>query len=228
MSQLILPDVTAITRETQEFLDSLKGKQVETQEEYNEALEICKDIKRRRRVAEEFFKPSKDNAFNTHREICKMEKTAIEPLDNSERVFKNLMTKFIQEQNRIRAEAERKAQQEAQRVAEEERLREAEHVEKHLGREAADALLDDPVVAPVISIEPVTKGAGVSMPKTYSAKVTDFRKFLEGILAGKIPINAVVADTKFLNNQARALKENLNYPGVELVIETNLTIRTGS
>jgi hypothetical protein len=51
-------------------------------------------------------------------------------------------------------------------------------------------------------------------------------ELVKAVAAGTVPLNAIQANSTFLNNQARAMKETLAYPGVKAVAETGLASRS--
>ena len=69
------------------------------------------------------------------------------------------------------------------------------------------------------------RAAGISTRENWSAEVTSLRELLQGVLDGKVPEVAVIADMKVLNAQARSLKVAMNYPGVKAVCEKGISAR---
>ena len=63
------------------------------------------------------------------------------------------------------------------------------------------------VVTVVPEVEQASKGAGIRGRTTYAAHVEDLRALVKAVAEGKAPIEAIQADTKFLNAQARAFKK---------------------
>lgn len=82
----------------------------------------------------------------------------------------------------------------------------------------------DMTAAPVVvAAAPAVKG--VSKRKTYSANVVDLMALVKAVAAGQQPIECLQANQTFLNQQAKAFKENLNIPGVELDGKTSRAMR---
>lgn len=66
--------------------------------------------------------------------------------------------------------------------------------------------------------EIITAGAQKETDReTWSAELTDLRNLVDSISAGRVSIEAVNANMKFLNAQARLHKQNLRIPGVNVV-----------
>lgn len=139
------------------------------------------------------------------------------------------------------AERNRKQSEALERRAE--KAQESGKIEKadELRSQAATQVFSAP--APVAAVAP--KVAGLSTRKTYSAEVTslpelataavarhlvelaagDGNKLLQHLtsLAFKgVPLKAITADARFLGQQATAQKEDLDYPGVKLVISSSI------
>ena len=121
------------------------------------------------------------------------------------------------EQKRQREEAARiEAEQKA--AEEESRLAEAEELEKAGEHEAAAQVLDEPIVTapPPAPAASAPKVKGVSMRETWSAEVVDLLKLVKAVAAGTVPLAAVQANGKVLNEQARSLKAELRWPGIKV------------
>lgn len=80
------------------------------------------------------------------------------------------------------------------------------------------------IVAPKVDVAaPVVKG--ISTRKTYTAEVVDIVALCRHIAEHPEHQNLVKADTTALKQMATALKENMNIPGVKLVINESLAAR---
>jgi chromosome segregation ATPase len=162
-----------------------------------------------------------------------------EILENAERIVKSGMLNYNNQQRAIQQEADRKARAEA----EEERKRQQEEAARK--REEAKAAEEagnleqaaeleqqaenteavaEMITAPVVSIEK-PKASGVNVRKTYKARVTDLKALLQAVIEGKVPEMAVQVNETFLNGQARAMKESMKYPGVEVYPEEGISSR---
>ena len=78
-----------------------------------------------------------------------------------------------------------------------------------------------PIIAPTVQ-----KLAGISTRITYKATVIDKLALVQACAEGKVPLNAVDVNMPFLNNQARAMKETLTYPGIMVEQETAIASRS--
>jgi len=69
--------------------------------------------------------------------------------------------------------------------------------------------------------------SGVSAPrKTWKAKVTSLVLLVKAVAEGIVPIQAIEANQKFLDNQARAMHGVLNYPGVKAEDSSKVAFRS--
>lgn len=149
--------------------------------------------------------------------------------EDAEKILKGAMTTYTVEEQRKAAEEQRKRNEIA--TAERKRLADDAAQAQALADAAAAAgdaeaaeelqaqadastnvidLISSAPSVPVVQ----TRVAGISMGERWSAEVTDLMELVKAVAAGTVPLEAIVAETKFLNNQARALKANLKYPGV--------------
>lgn len=175
-------------------------------------------------------------------------------LEQAELILKRGMSLFDDEQARIRREEEarqrRVLEEEQRRLAAEaakaeedrkrleEEARRAEVAGQHdqaeqLAREA-DAKLQETNAAreasatmptAIVAATEAPKAEGVSFTETWSAEVTDLMSLVKAVAAGTVPLACVVADMKVLNQQARALKAQLDYPGVRAVATKSVSAR---
>ncbi len=199
---------------------------IRTAEDYISAGELLKIIKGLRASVNETFDPIISKAHEAHKEAIAQKKKYDGPLSEAESILKPRIAAYLEEQERIRREEELRQQRAAQEEAERQQLADAALLDDIGETEMANALLDEsPIVAPVIVPRVTPKVAGISTQKRYSAKVTDLKVLLTAVLAGRVPIQAIKADDVFLNRQAVALKEAFNYPGVQLVTDSNVAVR---
>lgn len=116
------------------------------------------------------------------------------------------------EAERRRQEEEARKAREAARKAEEE-ARKAEEEARKAQEEAIKA--EEAALAPVETEIPEIK----HVRKNYSAEVVDEMALIRAVAEGKEKPGLVVANTKALNAQARALKEMFNITGCKLVVK---------
>lgn len=142
-----------------------------------------------------------------------------------------------QEQQRLKAEAEA----ESKRLKDEQAAIAAE-LEKHGFAEEAAQVMAEPIEAPVIAVAPPPivqvpivmpkpvnlppKVQGAHIATTYSAQVTDLKRLIAEVAAGRQPIAYLIANQSALDGQARILKKEMNIPGVAVVENSSMKTRS--
>ncbi len=204
--------------------EKAQGIVVKTQPQYDMANDFLKAIKGLQTKIKDTFRPIIDQAHKAHKEAVSQEKKHLEPLLAAEILIKNKMMAYINEQERIRQEVERKLQAEAEKKRQE-ALAKAE-VARANGKEAKAEKYEEKasqIVAPTLAPS-VDKGSAV-IKKIWHAEVFDLMALVKAIAAGQVPLACVEASMPILNSQARALKDTMAYPGVKAVAEDNLSTR---
>lgn len=166
---------------------------VADQESYDAACELVTEISSLEKQIQDHHKPIKESAYRAHRAACEAEKKLLDPLAEAKGIIKKSLGTWMQEQESLRLEAERKAaleaqriqaemeakQREAQRIAEEKARKIDEEQKLRLAEEAEAAgaseetiaeILDAPAPAPVY-VPPVAP-----IPVVVPAVVPTFRK----------------------------------------------------
>jgi hypothetical protein len=133
----------------------------------------------------------------------------------------------MQEQERIRQQEQLRLEKEERERQERDRLENAAALDSIGETAAANRLLNEPPPPPppVILPRSTPKVPGIAMTTRYSARVVDMKALLGAILAGKAPMMAVSANMVFLNQQARSMKETLQYPGVVVDKDNGISAR---
>lgn len=150
---------------------------------------------------------------------------AIDTLSQAEVLYKKAINTYVEKQEKIRREAEAAQREKARKEQEKLQARAKKH--EDAGRtEKADSLnmQAEMVQQPIVNSAPVTP-KGVYTRTTWSAEITDKMKFLKAVIEGKIPHAAISINVAFLNKQAVALKDELNYPGVKAVSSKGISAR---
>lgn len=197
---------------------------ITTNEEYVRAGEILLAIKDLRKQIDEVHDPAIAAAHTAHKKAIEAKKKVSDPLDAAERHLKPLIATYLTEQERKRRAEELRLKEEARKQEEETRLAEAEAAERDGHHEIASAIIDLPPTPPTVVLPPTTpKVQGISSREYWHAEVTDLRELCQAVVDGKVPMQAIQANETFLNNQARVMKDTLNYPGVRAVKSTGIT-----
>jgi hypothetical protein len=206
--------------------DRAKALTIATDQDFERAGEMLKTIKGLRAEIDETFDPIIGKAHEAHKEALAQKRKVDAPLVEAEAILKPRIAAYMQEQDRIRREQELIAQKKAQEEAERQQLEDAVRLEELGETEWANEVLNEkPVVAPVVLPRTVPKVAGVTMRQTWSAQVISLQLLVKAVAEGKVPLLALQANTTFLNQQARSMKDQLNYPGVKAVPDNNISAR---
>ena len=195
-------------------------------EELQAVGSVFKDAAGNIKVLEAHMKPQIDNAHATHKKLTTLRNTLTAPFKTIRADADKKLSAYRQEQERIAREKQAELDKKAREDAEATRLAEAEALEAQGNTEQADAVLEAPIIPePVAPVAPIAKVQGLSGRKTYSAEVTDMVALCKAIGDGSQPHNLVTANSTALNGMARALKSNLNIPGVKVVTKTSTSAR---
>ena len=183
------------------------------------ALEHLKVAKSWRKKVVEWFKESKEASDKAHKAIVAQESSLIKPIDVAEKIVKNKITAWDDEQERIRIAEQRKLQAIADEKARKERLRlEAQAAKLKTPELKAERLeMADEVVAPVVTVAPVEKVSGTAKSKIWKARVVD---------VSMVPREWMTVNESALNAFARSTKGVVPVAGVEFYAESNLSIRS--
>lgn len=88
--------------------------------EYQEAAEFGRMLNQKSAEVHEFFKPLKDAAHKTHKQICDREKTMLKPIAAAEKAIKAAMAKYatdkLGQQRQLEAQLRRQALEESDKL----------------------------------------------------------------------------------------------------------------
>ena len=162
----------------------------------------------------------------SERRINDLFRGPLEYLARAERVLKDKIGAYKEEQDRLarleQARLDEEARKEAERLQKKaDRALAAGHIEQAAALEGAA----DSVVA--AEAPPPPKAYGTYTRETWSAVVEDELALIQAVAAGTVPVRAITVNMAFLNQMARGLKADLNYPGVRAKKETAVSASTG-
>lgn len=190
---------------------------VESAEDLENANNIGRMLQAGTKDSEAFFKPVKQQIDAFKAPVLTHEKTFAVALDEEKRRLGTLITAYNQRCEQIRQEAERAAREAAEAAAREEALNRAVELDAAGESEAAEAILDEPIIAPVvIQQETPRRMAGQVGKTTYSCRVEDVRALLKAVADGKAPMACFTVDQGYLNKKASLEKEGFSLPGCKL------------
>jgi hypothetical protein len=172
------------------------------------------------------FREEKTLAHKLHRVICDKEGALLKPVREVAAYYNREITRWDLEEKRKAEDERRKAEAKALKEAERDKEKEAKALERSGEAEAADHVRSQPVAPPVVArIPTIPQMKGVGQRNNYRHKVIDFQGLVKAVAAGRVPIQALQPNDTFLNQQARSLKESLDYPGVRVVNQVSAQIR---
>lgn len=192
-------------------------------DQYREAGEFGKEIKRRQKMVTELFAPIKQAANKAHKAACDREKEMLLPLNQAETAVKRAMGNYAMEQERKRREAEeaarRQAEEESRRL-----LEEAMKAEEQGDKEASAAALSEAIImdnAPVAAAAPAPAAKGVTQKKVWDIVV-------ENPAAVPVEIMGVVirpVDEMAIKKMVGASKGTIQIPGIKVIEKMQTILR---
>jgi hypothetical protein len=188
---------------------------VDQQSYDNAASLLTEQIIPFRKRWENYWAPLKKAAWDAHKSIMGRFNEGDEPAAKAERLVKDAIRVWDNDQARIQQERQRKAQEEAERREREDRLAEAVMAENSgAAADQVTAILEAPVTAVAAPVQPTyAKAAGVSGRDNWKCRVVDMKKLCAAIGKGLVPANYVEPNDQVLNARAKADKETMNLPG---------------
>lgn len=198
---------------------------IKTEEDFANAGEFGRMLKRKSAEVTDFFAPMKKAAHDAHKQICDREKMMLTPLVNAEKIIKNTMGAWQQEQERIRREAEEALRRQAQEEADR-KLAEAIALEQSGKKEESDAALAE---AQVMANASSNITLGFDKPKAEGVS-TGKDWVIESIDGGKVPVSfcgAVIrpVDEGAVMRLIRASKGSIQIPGITYKEVAKLSFR---
>lgn len=214
--QIEQPDNSA-EQKAQQALSLADSLEIVDAESYAIATEELKAIKSKYREIEEQRKGLKKPIDEAARRIQGFFRPPLDFLSQAESVIKRKITDWNAEQDRIRREAQRKADEQARKERErlEARARKAEESGK---AEKAEQLAQQAeTVTPAIVPTETPKAKGISTRTVWRFRITD---------KSKIPDQYKSVDEKKIAGVVRSLGEDTAIPGVEIYPEQVVAART--
>lgn len=187
-------------------------------ESYQMAGETWKSLTALEKKIKLYWEEDVSSALKLHRSLVAKRDAMLIPVGEQKNTLRLGMKSFEDEQERIRCAEQSRLEEEARKAAEEAALAQAVALEQNGHKAAAEAVIAAPVVAPAVYVPKTTPtGFGNATRRVWGAEVTDLMALVKAVSSGQVPIQAIEANSVFLNQQARALKAALQYPGVRAV-----------
>jgi F0F1-type ATP synthase membrane subunit b/b' len=192
-------------------------------EDYEKGTALLKDIKARTKEVKDYWKEPKAAAQKAHKTLVAREAEMLKPLESAEAIVKRAMLEYTTAIEKARREAEEAARRE--REAEAQRLAEiAAQAEETGDEDTAEIMRDmaEAVPMPEVTAMEAPKPKGVSVRKTWKARVTDPKQvptYFDGYELREINMT-------MLNNLARWKEGQMEIPGVEFYQDTSMSVRS--
>jgi hypothetical protein len=212
-------DTKPIEQEVTVGLASTENLKVTDAASYAAAAEHLVGYATLKKRIEEYFADDVKNAHTLWSSLTSKRKKAVDAVEARITTIKRMMAGWSQEQERIRREAELKAQLEAKRLEEERCAQEAAILEVQGQPELAAAVLEQAIAAPapIVSLpSAVPKVAGVSTVEAY-----DFEIINEALL----PRTHLTPDMKKIREDVNRLKSMTKIPGVRVFRADQVRVR---
>lgn len=207
---------------------------ISDQPSFAAAGEFGKSLKDLEKKIVDFFAPIKKAAHEAHKAVTKKESEELAPVQEAMSIVRKTMNIFLQEQERIRKEEERKARLAAEEAArkEQERLFAlAAKAEEKGKEEKAEELLEraeNVYVAPV-TVAPKVEiarfdGGNVGQVKELQVSVTDLKAFLAELVKRNLAPTMVTIGAAPLKAWVKA-NAMQSFPGLAIVETVSVRIR---
>lgn len=200
---------------------------ITTAEQAEEATKLGRLLQVSQKEVEAFYKPIKSGIDALKAPILAAEKTDCDTLMTQKNRLGGMLTKYQQQVERERQEAERLAREAAHKAAQEELLNRAVELDLSGDAEAAASVLEEPIIAaPVVTqASAPARFAGSIARKTYRCQVTNLMELVKAVAAGTAPLAALKADESYLNKKAGLDKDSFCVPGCKLETTSGTAFR---
>lgn len=218
----------ALTKQYEPIIDAARlVKVVNSPESLEHANNLGRILQTGGKDCEAFFKPIKQSIDAIKAPVLAAENTFKNALEAEKKNLGNLITVYNRELDRQRAEEERQQREVAEQQAREEVLNRAVELDVSGDTEGAAALLEEPVMAPVVIQQKApAKMSGQVSTTRYSCIVDNVKALMQAVLEGKAPMACFTVDQSFLNKKADLDKDGFNLPGCRLHRESGTHFRS--
>ena len=190
------------------------------------ALERVRDLRAGEKRIADYFEPARKAADAAKKEILAARDGLIGPIAAARSIYDSKAMEYEAAERRKAEDEQRRLQAEARKQEEERALMAAIEAEESGDPEASDAILAEPVSAPVVTVAPaVAKVEGVTSRTTWSAEVYDFPALVKYVAAHPEWITFLEPVMPNLNRLAVAQREALAIPGVRAVSRSVRSVR---
>ncbi len=213
------PDTTTLEQEAASVIERAQDLQITNQDEHAIALVTIKSLRNQEKAIAAHFEPVRKAADAAKKEVLRARDALVKPLAAARGVLSDKAMMYAQEQEQIRLEAQRKADEEA-RIAQEKADAEAKAEEiLEADPEPVEEIVPEKVESKVAEVE------GTSTRTTWSAEVVDKFALIRFVDEVSGYDHLLEPCMKELNKLAVAQKDMLDIPGVKAVPKTTVVTR---
>jgi hypothetical protein len=226
-----LPDPEAIEARVQPILELAAAIRIQSNAECREAGDFLLAVKAVMAEVDEEFDPAIKRWHEGHKAELARKARLYQPLATVVARIKNLISGWFAAEEQRAAAEERRAQALADQEALRLRAEEAAALRSIGAEDAAVRVLSSPppayYQAPVIhgSSRPVMPG--IVPRENWTYEVTNMMALVRAVACGRAPLGCLMVNSAFMGQQARSLKQHLNYPGVEVKADRSLAAGRG-
>jgi hypothetical protein len=182
------------------------------------------NVSTKKKFAVEVLDPFRKVAFAAYQATLDEIKKWTDPLDRARAVVEPVVFTFRQNQEHQRQAEERLLQEAEKKRLEDEAIRRAEAAAIAGDEVAANAIMEQPIVAPKPVLPAAPKTNGVASVQRWSAEVYDLRALVKAALDYPHLLSCLKADMQVLDSYARSQKAQMSIPGVKAVPTGGLRI----
>lgn len=210
--------------------------QIATRDDAQRAADFLRDVRVGIKGLKAKWKEIKTPVDTALKSLREQEKADLAPLERADAIVAAPLLAWTtaEEQATRQRNAERLRQAEEQARAEQARRAEATRAaaesaptateRRELTRMARQIEREAPLPA-AVAAEAAPELAGVSTVEKWTAEVTDFAALVAAVADGRVPLDALKWDQRWLNTQANQFGRDLRYPGVRAVEKPHLATR---
>lgn len=191
--------------------------QVIDQESYDAADALNNAARNEKKAFHEFFDPIDDSSKKQRQAVIAQGKAIDEPLDYVIKVTAQKQGAWFRAEQARKAEEKRVAEEAERKSAEDARLKEAEELSAAGLTEAADAVLEAPVVIKKVEVDEPVKAPGTSYRTNYSAECVSIIELARAVAAREAPESLLMLNQIVANGLARATKGTVSVRGLRIV-----------
>jgi len=219
-------EIEVLEKNAMSMKEAVQQLQVRDLQSYKEAGIIIRRIKEVRQQWIEYWRPIKENAYKTWKSITTREKSGLDICDTAEKILKQKMLAWKQEEERKLEEERIRQQKLAEELVRKEKEKLLKQAEKIKSEEKKEILIQQAeLIQPVVIQKEEIKVEGVQLRTVWKSKLTDIVKLVNFIKERPELINIFLTfNQKEADKFANAVKGQASIDGVEFYQEEILAV----